>query len=110
MLRGAGGEESERKCDTGADTSDGLGIFFSASCFLTGYGFAGAPFVRAEPWCLSPLSTSWLALLGLEGRSCSKMSICNMVRGSQEHSARRQPHLLMPLPTYNSHWGSSRWR
>lgn len=28
------------------------------------------------------------------------MSICNMVRGSQEHSDRQQAHLLMPLPTY----------
>lgn len=28
------------------------------------------------------------------------MSICNMVRGSQEHSDRQQAHLLMPLPVY----------
>lgn len=43
---------------------------------------------------------SWLVFLGLEGRSWTKMSICNMVRGSQKHSDRQQTHLLIALPAY----------
>lgn len=76
-------------------------IFLPAFCFLTGSGFAGPSFIGAKPRCLSPLSTFLgLYFWGLEGRSWTKMSICNMVRGSREHSDRQQAHLLMPLPTY----------
>lgn len=52
---------------------------------------------------------SWLVFLGLQGRSWTKMSICNMVRRSQEHSERQQAHLLMLPPTYKWTWGNSRW-